>query len=294
MIENFTNKYEVFFDVSLLKYNTYKLDVKCKCLIFPKDIEELIDILKIIKKNNYKYYILGNGSNVIFKNDYFDGVIIKLDRFNKVNVDNDIITSGCGVSLMKLSSMAIKENLSGLEFAYGIPGLVGASVAMNAGAYKKDLSDILVSVRLLDKDLNVIEMKKEELAFSYRNSILKNNKDYIVLECIFKLTEGNKEEMMDKVNKRRQKRLLTQPLEFPSAGSVFRNPDGMFAGELIEKCNLKGYNINGAEVSEKHANFIINKGGAKGEDIIKLINVIKLKVKEEFNVDLYLEQIITD
>ena len=294
MIENFINKYECFFDISLLKYNTYKLDVKCKCLIFPKDIDELKEILKIIKENNYKYYILGNGSNVIFNCGYYDGIIIKLDRFNKINIDNNIITSECGVSLMKLSSMAIKENLSGLEFAYGIPGLVGASVAMNAGAYKSELSDILVSVKLLDKDLNVIEMKTEELNFSYRNSILKNNKDYIVLECTFKLVEGNKEEMMEKVNKRRDKRLLTQPLEFPSAGSVFRNPEGMFAGELIEKCNLKGYNINGAEVSEKHANFIINKGGAKGEDIVKLINIIKDKVKEEFNVDLYLEQIIID
>lgn len=294
MIENFINRYECFSDISLLKYNTYKLDVKCKCLIFPKDIEELKEILKIIKENNYKYYILGNGSNVIFNCDYYDGLIIKLDRFNKVNIDNNIITSECGVSLMKLSNMAIKENLSGLEFAYGIPGLVGASVAMNAGAYKEELSDILVSVKLLDKDLNVIEMKTEELNFSYRNSILKNNKDYIVLECTFKLVEGNKEEMMEKVNKRREKRLLTQPLEFPSAGSVFRNPEGMFAGELIEKCNLKGYNINGAEVSEKHANFIINKGGAKGEDIVKLIEIIKDKVKEEFNVDLYLEQIIID
>lgn len=294
MIENFTNKYEVFFDVSLLKYNTYKLDVKCGCLIFPKDIEELKDILKIIKENNYKYYILGNGSNVIFKNDYFDGIIIKLDRLNKININNNIVTSECGVSLMKLSNMAIKKNLSGLEFAYGIPGLVGASIAMNAGAYKEELSDVLVSVKLLDKDLNIIEMTKEELNFSYRNSILKNNKDYIVLECTFKLVDGNKEEMMEKVNKRRDKRLLTQPLEFPSAGSVFRNPEGMFAGELIEKCNLKGYNINGAEVSEKHANFIINKGGAKGEDIVKLINIIKEKVKEEFNVDLYLEQIIID
>lgn len=294
MIENFINKYDCSFDISLLKYNTYKLDVKCKCLIFPKDIKELIDILKIIKENNYKYYILGNGSNVIFKNDYYDGIIIKLDRFNKINIDKNIVTCDSGVSLMKLSSIAIKESLSGLEFAYGIPGLVGASVAMNAGAYKSELSDILVSVKLLNKDLNVIEMRKEELNFSYRNSFLKNNRDYIVLECTFKLFDGDKEEMMEKVNKRRNRRLLTQPLEFPSAGSVFRNPEGMFAGELIEKCNLKGYNINGAEVSEKHANFIINKGGAKGEDIVKLINIIKDKVKDEFNIDLYLEQIIVD
>lgn len=294
MIENFIKRFECFFDVSLLKHNTYKLDVKCECLIFPKDIDELKEILKIIKENNFKYYILGNGSNVIFNCDYYDGIIIKLDRLNKINIDNKIVTAESGVSLMKLSNITIKENLSGLEFAYGIPGLVGASIAMNAGAYKEELSDKLVSVKLLDKDLNVIELEKKELNFSYRNSILKNNKDYIVLECTFKLDDGNKEEMMEKVNKRKQKRLLTQPLEYPSAGSVFRNPEGMFAGELIEKCNLKGYNINGAEVSEKHANFIINKGGAKGKDIVKLINIIKNKVKEEFDVDLYLEQIIID
>lgn len=294
MIENFINKYECYKDISLLKYNTYKLDVKCELLIFPKNIEELKEILFIIRKNNYKYYILGNGSNVIFKNEYFNGIIIKLDKFNKIDISGDIVSCGCGVSLMKLSRSTINENLSGLEFAYGIPGLVGASVAMNAGAYNEELSNYLIDVEVIDKDLRLKKIKKEDLDFSYRNSLLKNNKDFIVVNCTFKLNYGNKEDMMEIVNKRQKKRLETQPLEYPSAGSVFRNPDGMYAGELIEKCGFKGFNINGAEVSEKHANFIINKGSAKGKDIIKLIDLIQDKVKENYNVDLYLEQIIVD
>lgn len=294
MIENFINKYECYENISLLKYNTYKLDVKCRCLIFPKNVEELKEIFNIINNNNYKYYLLGNGSNVIFKDDYYDGIIIKLDKLNNIYIDKNIVKCEAGVPLNKLSKMTINEGLSGLEFAYGIPGLVGASVAMNAGAYNEELSNVLVSAKVLDKELNIINFKNEDLDFSYRNSIIKKYNEYIVLECTFELIEGNKEEMLDIVNKRLKKRMETQPLEFPSAGSVFRNPDGMYAGELIEKCGLKGFNINGAEVSMKHANFIINKGNATGKDIIKLINIIKEKVKNEFDVDLHLEQIIVD
>ena len=179
-----------------------------------------------------------------------------------------------------------------MEFSTGIPGCVGASVAMNAGAYNEDLSGILKSVKVLTPENKVIIMNKAELNFSYRNSFLKKNKKYIVLSATFELKEGNIEEMKKQVEERKQKRIASQPLDMPNAGSVFRNPDGNYAGSLIEKANLKGYNINGAEVSNKHANFIINKGNATGKDIINLIEKIQKEIKEQENIELRLEQII--
>lgn len=293
MIENFIEKIEILENVSLKKYNTYRLDLKCKYLVFPKNIDELKEVLEFIKKNKYKYLVLGNGSNVIFNCDYYDGVIIKLDKFNKITFNDNIVKVDSGVSLAKLAISCINKSLSGLEFACGIPGLVGASAVVNAGAYKSDMASIVKEVKLLTPKGEIIILNNLDLKYSYRSSILKNS-NYIVLEVTLELSKGDKLEMLEIVNRRREKRISTQPLEYPSAGSVFRNPEGMYAGELIEKCNLKGYNINGAEVSQKHANFIINKGHATGKDIVELINIIKKKVKEKYNVDLILEQIIIE
>ncbi len=296
MIKSFFNENQIIYEEnpSLKKYNTYRLDAKCKYLVFPKDELELINILKEIKKDNLKYLMLGNGSNTIFKNDYYDGIIIKLDRLNKITYNSNYVTAEAGCSLMKLSLDLIKHGLSGLEFGAAIPGDVGASTAMNAGAYTHDMAEVVDKVRVLDKDLNIKEFTNSELEFEYRDSYLKKHPEYIVIYTTFKLTRGDRNAMSELISTRRVKRLATQPLDKPSAGSVFRNPEGMFAGELIEKCGLKGYKIGGAEVSKKHANFIINSGNAKGEDIVKLIEEIKKIVKKEYNVDLVLEQIIVE
>jgi UDP-N-acetylmuramate dehydrogenase len=179
-----------------------------------------------------------------------------------------------------------------MEFSTGIPGCIGASVAMNAGAYNEDLSGIIKEVKVLTPENEVITMNKEELNFSYRNSFLKKNKKYIVLSATFELKKGNVEEMKKIVEERKQKRISSQPLDMPSAGSVFRNPEGKHAGALIENANLKGCNVNGAEVSTKHANFIVNKGNATGKDIINLIEKIQKEIKEKENIELRLEQII--
>jgi len=251
----------------------------------------LILLLSELKENNIKYLILGNGSNVIFEDEFYDGVIIKLDKLNNFKVINGTeIEVECGYSLMKLSRDILKYGLRGLEFASGIPGLLGASVAMNAGAYNEDMACVVKSARVINSNNEVVTMTKDELLFKYRDSFLKQNKDYICVSAILSLKQGNEKESLDIINSRKQRRLETQPLEFPSAGSVFRNPEGMHAGKLIEDCGLKGYNINGAEVSEKHANFIINKGNCKGKDIIDLINIIRDTVKEKYNVELILEQ----
>ncbi len=296
MIRNFTrsNNIEMYEDVSLKKYNTYRLDVKCDYLVFPKDIDEVVKLISFLKENNYKYLVLGNGSNVIFKNNRYNGVVIKLSKLDKIEFDGDKVVVGAGVSLSKLANMAINNSLSGLEFSVSIPGEIGASVSMNAGAYNESFSDVFVSAKILTPKLEIIELTNEDMDFSYRNSFIKKNKDYIVLEVVLKLKPGNKEEMNAVIEKRFEKRKATQPLEYPSAGSVFRNPEGMYAGKLIEDANLKGYSIGGAMISDMHANFIVNKDNATGEDIINLINLAKDKIKENNNIDLYLEQVIID
>lgn len=296
MIKNFfkTNNIEYLEEVSLKKYNTYHIDTLCAYLAFPKNKEELIIILKELTKENIKHFILGNGSNIILSMDYYDGVIIKLDRMNKITYQDNIIVAEAGCSLIKLALDTIDKSLSGLTFATGIPGLVGASTAMNAGAYNSDMSKVVKEVELLDENYQVITLKNSQLEYSYRDSLIKRNKNLIVLSTTFELSPGDSEEMKKQVEERKQKRFASQPLNLPSAGSVFRNPENMYAGELIEKCNLKGYNINGAEVSTKHANFIVNVGGATGKDIIALINTIKGKVQKEYHVELKLEQIIIE
>lgn len=294
MIKSFfkDNNIDFFEDASLKKYNTYRVDARCKYLVFPKTEEELIAILREIKKENIKYIILGNGSNVIFDFEYYDGIIIRLDNLNLVEYKGNIVTVGAGYSLIKLAVETINKGLSGLAFAAGIPGYVGASTAMNAGAYNSDMASIVKEVRVLNKNLEIEILNKEQLDYSYRDSLLKQHPEYIVLSTTLELGEGNIKEMQEQIQERRNKRLASQPLDLPSAGSVFRNPEGMYAGELIEKLDLKGYNINGAEVSVKHANFIVNKGDAKGKDIVELINKIQKEVKENYNVELKLEQII--
>lgn len=294
MIKSFFDNLNVSYkeETSLRNYNTYRVNTICKFLVFPKTIEELKKIVFFLKENNIKYYIIGNGSNIILSMDYYDGVMIKLEYFNQIEYQDNIVTAGAGCSLIKLALDTIDKGLSGMECLAGIPGNVGASVAMNAGAYNSDISSIIKEVTVLTPDNEIKIMNKNDLEFSYRTSFLKRNKKYIVLSATFELENGNRDEMKLLVEERMKKRLASQPLDIPNAGSVFRNPEGNYAGALIEKANLKGYNINGAEVSTKHANFIVNKGTATGKDIIELIEKIKKDIKEKENIDLILEQII--
>jgi len=297
MIKNFIKKMdgvELVENASLKRYNTYRLDVTCKYLVFPNTKEEFRDIVKFLVSNDIKHVVLGNGSNVILKNEYFDGVVILLHKLNKVKIDDDMVEVEAGYSLQKLAIEVSNMGLAGMEFATGIPGLIGASIAMNAGAYNHALSEVVTSVIVLNSDFEFVTMDNKRLDFEYRSSIFKKKKGYYIVTANIQLTKGDKKEMLEKISKRRVKRIETQPLDMPSAGSVFRNPIDMYAGELIEKCGMKGYSVNDAMVSEKHANFIVNNGKAKGTDIVKLIDKIKNNVKEEFGVDLVLEQIIID
>ncbi len=296
MIKSFFDKLGISYqeNVSLKNYNTYKIDTVCDYLVFPKDEKELIDILKEIKNMNLKYLVLGNGSNIILSKSKFDGIVIKLDNFNDVTYNDNLVTVGAGYSLIKLAVETIDKGLSGLEFAAGIPGCVGASTAMNAGAYNSDMATVVKEVKVLTPDLEIIKMTNHDLEYEYRDSFLKKNQGYIALSVTLELTQGNPTTMKKLIAERRLKRIAAQPLNMPSAGSVFRNPEGMYAGELIEKCNLKGYTIGGAKVSEKHANFIVNNDHATGEDILKLIDKIQKEVKDNYNVSLRIEQIIIE
>ncbi len=275
-------------NIDLKKYTTYKVGGIGKILVLPENIEQLIKLLKYLDENKIKHKIIGNGSNLIFLGDY-NGVLIKLDNLNKIEINGNSIIAGAGTSLICLAMKCSKLGLSGLEFATGIPGTIGGAIYMNAGAYKEDMAGITEKVKLLDENYNIITLSKDELEFKYRNSILQQKK-YICLEVELKLKLGNTEEIMEVIEKRKKSRSETQPLEFPSAGSVFRNPENESAWKLIEGIGYKGKKIGDAMVSEKHANFIINTGNANGEDIKKLITEIKQKVKQKYKIDLYAEQ----
>lgn len=289
MIENFINNYEYYKDISLKKYNTYRLDIKCGYLVYPKNIDELSKLLRYLKDNDIKYIILGGGSNVILARPYFD-VVIKLDKLNSIVIKDNIVTAGAGVSLIYLANICMNNNLNGLSFAGGIPGLLGASTSMNAGAYKEDMASIVKEVKVINPDFEVITLINEELNYSYRNSFLKEHKDYVVVEVTMEMSYLDKDIIKETMTSRKQRRVESQPLDMPSAGSVFRNPEGMSAGKLIEDVNLKGYSIGGAQISTKHANFIVNTGKATYEDIIELIDYTKKKIKDIYDIDLILEQ----
>ena len=278
-------------DVSLSKHTTYKVGGNAKVMVYPKNVDNLIKLMKIIKANNIKYKVLGFGSNVLFSDDVYDGVIIRLSELDNVSfLGKNKIRVGAGYSLMKLSLLTAKKGLAGLEFASGIPGTVGGAVFMNAGAYKSDMGYVVSEVKVLTPDLKIITLENKEMNFHYRSSFLQKHPDYICLEVVFKLTSGDKNILEDVIKERRQRRVESQPLEFPSAGSVFRNPEGLFAGKLIEDLGLKGKMIGGAMVSEKHANFIVNYNNANGKDIKELIELVHQKVLEEYDVDLKIEQ----
>lgn len=289
MNENFIKNYEYYKDISLKKYNTYRLDVKCGYLIYPGTVEELTNLLKYLKENNINYFILGGGSNIILAKPYFD-VVIKLDKLNNIEIKDNIVTAEAGVSLIYLSNLCMNNNLNGLAFAGGIPGMVGASTAMNAGAYKEDMASIVKEVKVVTPELEVIRLTNKDLNYSYRNSFLKEHKDYICTEVTLEMSYLDKDKIKETMTSRKKRRIDTQPLDKPSAGSVFRNPEGLSAGKLIEDAGLKGYKIGGAKISTKHANFIVNTGDATYEDILELIDYTKKKIKEIYNIDLILEQ----
>lgn len=276
-------------NVPLKNLTSYKLSGIASKVIFPSNVPELIELMKYIRKNHLKYKVIGSGSNLIFDGDY-NGILIKLDKLDHLTIKNCEITVEAGYLLKKLALKACRLGLTGLEFATGIPGTVGGACSNNSGAYNSDMGYIVKSLKVLTPSLEIKIMENKELDYHYRTSFFEKNPEYIILEANIQLKKGNKQEILEIVEDRKKRRISSQPLEYPSAGSVFRNPTNNYAGKLIEDIGYKGKQKNDAMVSEKHANFIINKGNASGRDIIELINEIKEKVKQTYDIDLYLEQ----
>ena len=280
---------EVLEDVDIKNYTTFRVSCTPKCLVKPKDETSLISLLKFLKEENIRYKVLGKGSNVVFVESTFDGVIICLDYFDNLEIDENKIVVGAGYSLIALASKLSKMGYTGLEFASGIPGSACASVCMNVGAHGSSIDKIVKRVKVINDKLEIEYLENKDLIFSYRDSFFKHHKEYICLEVEFYLEKGNIKEIQETIEEFRLKRSSTQPLEYPSAGSVFRNPENIAAGKIIEDLGFKGKRIGGAEVSTKHANFIINTGNATGRDIKELIIKIQEEVKKVYNIDLVLE-----
>lgn len=283
-------KHYVNYDLTDL--NTMKLRSKAHVLVEPKDIDELKSVLDIVSKYKSKYFILGNGSNVILP-IYYDGVCIKLNKLNNYTFDNGNIYAEAGCMINVIASDVSNRGYTGLEWASHIPGTIGGSIYSNAGAYKGQISDVITSITILDNG-NIKTINNSEALFGYRTSIFRNDKNKIVLSCKMKVSKGNLEEIKSIIKERLDKRIKSQPLNYPSCGSVFRNPDDIAAGKLIDDLGLKGYNVGDLCISEKHANFIINKGKGSKEDYDVLVKTIKDKVKKEYNIDLILEQEVID
>jgi UDP-N-acetylmuramate dehydrogenase len=289
LLENFA---EVEENVSLVKLNTYHIGGMAKYLVKPNSINDLVEVLKVLKENNIDYFILGNGSNIVLNSKFYEGAVIKLDKINGIEVSPELNTAyaEAGAMIGKVTLETVNKGLTGLEFAAGIPGTVGGCIYGNAGAYNACIMDYVESVTVIDEDFNINIIKHEDIEYGYRTTMFKEQKKYVIVAAKFYLKIGDKANSLEMIKERQERRAATQPLEYPSAGSVFRNPEGDFAGRLIEELGYKGKKIGGAMVSLKHANFIVNAGHAKGEDIKKLILEIKDKVKEKYNIDLKCEQ----
>lgn len=296
MIDKLRELADVEEHATLKHLNTYRIGGTAKLLLSPNSISDLVKVLKILKENNIKYFVLGNGSNVVLNEREYDGAVIRLNKLNGIEIhpELEMAYAEAGAMLPKLVTESINKSLAGLEFAAGIPGTIGGSIYGNAGAYNACILDYVTSVTVLDENYEIKTLGHEEITYSYRTSMFKETKKYIILGAKFFLKEGEKQSSLDIIEDRRRRRIESQPLEYPSAGSVFRNPEGDYAGRLIESCNLKGYNIGGAAVSEKHANFIINKGNASSTDVYKLINYVHKTVLDKTNVDLIIEQEFID
>ncbi len=282
----YADKLRLEWDVPLAKYTTFHIGGPAECLIAARCREEISMVLKFCKEYQVPLHILGNGSNLLVDDRGVVGIVLYIGRrMQEIQVTGTEIIADAGARMALVARAAADAGLSGLEFAYGIPGTIGGGVIMNAGAYGGELSQVVTKVEAFDADGNFHVLESEDLCFGYRKSTLKTH-GYIVSRIYLKCTEGNKEEILALMSDLGRRRREKQPLEYPSAGSTFKRPEGHFAGKLIEDAGLKGYTIGGAQVSEKHAGFIINCEGATGKDVRSLIGYVKAAVFDKFGVEL--------
>ncbi|MBQ9375630.1 MAG: UDP-N-acetylmuramate dehydrogenase [Ruminococcus sp.] len=279
----------------LKDYTTFKIGGVCPAIIEISSAEALGELVKLCIDNSIKYLVLGKGSNILLDDKGFNGIVFHIGNdFAEIKMlDDTTIEVEAGCSLMKLCRFALEHSLTGLEFAYGIPGTVGGAIYMNAGAYGGEIKDVLVSAECIEPDGSVVAYTNNKMDLSYRHSAFQTNGS-LITKGVFKLSAGNKDEILAKMNELMGKRKDKQPLEYPNAGSTFKRPEGQFAGKLIQDCGLKGYSVGGAMVSDKHSGFVINYNNASSDDVKKLIEYVQKTVKEKTGYFLECEVRIID
>ena len=270
----------------MAKHTTFHVGGPADYFVMPKTIEEVQTVISLCKEHNLPYYVLGNGSNLLVGDKGYRGVIIQLYKeMSAITVEGTKVRAQAGALLSRIGNVALEAKLTGFEFASGIPGTVGGAVVMNAGAYGGETKDILDSATVLTQDGEVLTLYNSELELGYRTSIIAK-KGYVVLEAVYQLEKGDKDAIRARMDELKTQRVTKQPLEFPSAGSTFKRPEGYFAGKLIQDAGLRGFTVGGAQVSDKHCGFVINKGDATAADVKALIEQVSDKVMQEFGVKL--------
>lgn len=285
-IAHYISKDNIKIEEPMSKHTTFRVGGPCEALVAVNNAKELSDVLNYLTKLEESYFILGNGSNLLVSDQGYKGVVIQLaGEFQDIQVIGQDIYAGAGAKLAAIAKVAKEHSLTGFEFAAGIPGTLGGALVMNAGAYDGEMKQVVKHVDIMSKDRSIMELSNEDMEFGYRTSILKRY-PYIALKAVIHLEKGEEAliqaKMDDLMNRRREK----QPLEYPSAGSTFKRPEGNFAGKLIMDAGLKGFAVGGAQVSEKHCGFVINKGSATATDIDKLMYIVQERVNEQFGVKL--------
>lgn len=285
-LSEFIDEKNILPDEPMSKHTTFRTGGKADALIKVSDVKQLKQLIAVLNKVEYPFYIVGNGSNILVGDKGYDGVIVKIAQdFDNITIDGNMVTAMAGARMSAVAQKAAMASLSGLEFASGIPGTIGGGVMMNAGAYDGEMKQVVKTVSVLDREGNELNLDNETMEFGYRTSVLKRT-NHIVTEVVFELKPGNREEIISKMEDFNQRRRDKQPLEYPSAGSTFKRPDGYFAGKLIMDAGLAGYRIGGASVSNKHCGFVINDKNATSLEIKQLIDYVADVVYEKAGVKL--------
>lgn len=285
-LTNIIGKDSILVDEPMSRHTTFRVGGPADFFVTPKTKEDVRDVIRVCKEVGMPYYIIGNGSNLLVSDAGYRGVIVQIYKeMNEVKVEGDLVKAQAGALLSGIAAKALGAELSGFEFASGIPGTIGGACVMNAGAYGGEMKDVLESVTVLTGEGKIIELGRNELELGYRTSVIAK-KGYIVLGAVLKLERGDGEKIKTYMDELKEKRVTKQPLEYPSAGSTFKRPEGYFAGKLIEDAGLRGFQVGGAQVSEKHCGFVINRDHATAADIMELMRQVQIRVKENSGVDL--------
>lgn len=279
-------KENILFDEPMCRHTTFRVGGEAQCFVRISDREQLRQIVPYLQQVEIPFFILGNGSNLLVGDKGYRGVVLQIgDRMNQISTDGERMIVQAGALLSRIAKAALEKGLTGFEFASGIPGTIGGGVVMNAGAYDGEMKQVVERVIVMDRQGEILELSGDEMEFGYRTSIIKN-RPFIVLEVCLKLSQGNSSDIRAKMEELTRKRKEKQPLEFASAGSTFKRPEGYFAGKLIMDAGLRGYSIGGACVSEKHCGFVVNTGKATAADVVEVIWEVQDRVKDRFGVTL--------